>query len=609
MVDFTIEESDLSWCCLLNMSYFRIRLVTVVLFAILSMQQADALEQSNPQAQTIPSGFKFQPRDKWGLVVGASRFCNVSELPYSAKDAVDFGSFLIRQCNFKPDHVVALLNEKATFQNIRDAYGQRWLPRASNPGDLVVIFISTHGTSPDSDEANDFYVFAYDSANYNAYSTAISIREFMQRIRGALPNRQIVLVVDACYSAAASKAMVEAFASKIPVDNPPGITILCAGTGSQRAHISCSYENSIFTHHLVHCLRDRPNDAFADIMPQLIEKVANETRAYYGHIQVPELCGDGSAKPVILSALPTAPRVTPEPILKFYSDSFLPAAEANLNAPVVLDQERNRLIAELDRGYSYAQTRKFTKAERVYKEVAKLCKKPEYSLLLADANRLIGSVQVAQGRNRDALHTLDKALGLYEAEGKTEAQAQNIAAVREERAKALLAIGSGESAVNEMKKSILLVASTSNATTLSVLKRLKLSGMYAHLGKYDQSEREVQSIMYGPLEPMVKSDSQFMSACLSQLGDSRFAQQKWNLASDSYRQLDSFYRLHSNVADARLYAQNKRKLGESLLNEGRTDEAKDSLNESLYIFATTNKSPKDIKRIESLLLNIERMRE
>src|SRR5262249_52873594 len=88
--------------------------------------------------------------DKWAVVIGLSRFADASVPPlkYCAKDAQDFYDYLTdpNQGHFEKDHVKLLVNEDATKINIMDVIGDSFLPHGAAPGDLVLIYLSTHGS-------------------------------------------------------------------------------------------------------------------------------------------------------------------------------------------------------------------------------------------------------------------------------------------------------------------------------------------------------------------------------------------------------------------------------------------------------------------------------
>ena len=83
-------------------------------------------------------------REKFALLVGIHKFKESdSTLRFSAKDAQELGDLLVGQQNFKKENVTVLLDEEATSDNIRLAFGK--IRAVAQPDDLVLVFVSSHG--------------------------------------------------------------------------------------------------------------------------------------------------------------------------------------------------------------------------------------------------------------------------------------------------------------------------------------------------------------------------------------------------------------------------------------------------------------------------------
>lgn len=144
-------------------------------------------------------------KDKWALVIGISEFADRKiNLRFPAKDAKDFYDFLISDGGFSQDHVKLLSNEKATRSNILSTIGDRWLPRVAHPDDLVVIYISSHGSPADLDVGGVNYVVAYDTDTESLYATGIPLQDLMRIIKARVHCDRVVMILDACHSGAAS---------------------------------------------------------------------------------------------------------------------------------------------------------------------------------------------------------------------------------------------------------------------------------------------------------------------------------------------------------------------------------------------------------------------
>ncbi len=140
-------------------------------------------------------------RDKWALVVGVSEFANPAlNLKYSAKDAKDFADYLVKEADFAPDHVKLLLNKDATERRILSELGDRWLPRVANPDDLVVIFVSTHGSGAELDVGGQNYLVAYDTDVQDLYTTGVPMQRLAKDIKDRVHCDRVVIFLDACHS-------------------------------------------------------------------------------------------------------------------------------------------------------------------------------------------------------------------------------------------------------------------------------------------------------------------------------------------------------------------------------------------------------------------------
>lgn len=102
--------------------------------------------------------------DKWALIIGISRFKDPSmDLKYPAKDATDFRDYLVKEAGFSEDHVKLITDAEATRAGILSAIGDKWLPRTAQPNDLVVIYISSHGSPSKMDNEGSNYIIAHDT--------------------------------------------------------------------------------------------------------------------------------------------------------------------------------------------------------------------------------------------------------------------------------------------------------------------------------------------------------------------------------------------------------------------------------------------------------------
>lgn len=268
-------------------------------------------------------------KDKWALVVGISKFATPGhDLQYAAKDAQDFSNYLINEANFKKDHVMVLLNEKATRANVMEAFGDQFLPAVTQPGDLVVIFVSTHGTPARKDKGGRNYIVAYDTDANKLYGTGVDMDELYKRLKNEVKTDRLLIVMDTCYSgggvpgAKGEHAPANFDASEIAQGS--GHLVISSSSPDQRSWESRASQNGIFTKYLLETLRTRSGKidvktAFADVQ----KKVGWEVQNAFGEKQTPQLGGKWEGRELILSVPAVEPRPNLSPdLIKLMQGGF-----------------------------------------------------------------------------------------------------------------------------------------------------------------------------------------------------------------------------------------------------------------------------------------------
>jgi len=160
-----------------------------------------------------PSGPPGPIRQRYALVVGVGKFKHgITPLEYAAKDAEDFYKFLINIAKFPAENVILLKNESATRDNIINALNR--IKKTAEENDLVVIYISTHGTPPD--KFGGVHIVTYDTEvkpREKVWYTAVTDKEISAFVT-ELKAKRLVMILDTCYSNGAYKG--------IPNFLPPG---------------------------------------------------------------------------------------------------------------------------------------------------------------------------------------------------------------------------------------------------------------------------------------------------------------------------------------------------------------------------------------------------
>lgn len=252
--------------------------------------------------------------DKWALVVGISQFKDTNmNLKYPAKDARDFAEFLVRSGKFAPDHVKLLLNKDATRENVLDTMGDKWLPRVAGPDDLVVIYISTHGSPSALDVGGVNYLLAHDSDKERLYSTGIAMQDLTRIIKGRIQSDRMVIILDACHSGAVSDPGQKGIVRQGNLDAEEialgtGQLVICSSDTNQISWESKRYQNSVFTKNLISALQvEGDKTALSKAFLALKDNVATEVRRDRGAQQTPVLKGKWQGDELVIAVPPAHP--------------------------------------------------------------------------------------------------------------------------------------------------------------------------------------------------------------------------------------------------------------------------------------------------------------
>lgn len=269
------------------------------------------LEPVNPSL----TGQESPVTDKWALLIGVSNFKDPSiNLKYAAKDATDFANFLKQKEGFKADHVKVLLDGNATRQGIIDNMGDKWLGRLAAPSDLVIIYVSSHGSTSQEDASGVNFLVAYDTNKNSLISTGIPMQWFSKMIKEQVHAKRVLLILDVCHSAAAGggdKAIGRSSVISIEPEKflaGEGQMVICSSAKDQVSWESVNYQNSVFTRRLIDAMAPR-GTTVTDAFSHLKDDVQLEVLRDRGQLQTPIIwASKWSGAAPVLSAEPTAPR-------------------------------------------------------------------------------------------------------------------------------------------------------------------------------------------------------------------------------------------------------------------------------------------------------------
>ena len=252
--------------------------------------------------------------DKWALVVGISKFQDPTiSLKYASKDAADFADYLVKEAHFAPDHVRLLTDEKATRENIMAQVGDKWLPRVAEPDDLVIIYVSSHGSPQSMDVSGISYLLAHNTDKESLYATGIPVQDLTRMIKERVHSQRIIVILDACHSGAAKADEKGVFRSHNvnadAISQGTGQLVICSSEPSQVSWESASYPNGVFTHHLIDGLKQKGEfTSLGDAFEYLRDKVKTQVLRERGELQQPVLRSKWQGDGLKLSVRPASPR-------------------------------------------------------------------------------------------------------------------------------------------------------------------------------------------------------------------------------------------------------------------------------------------------------------
>ncbi len=273
-----------------------------------SNSNRDSDTSSNSAASNAPI------EDKWAFVVGVSKFAKPSiNLKYPAKDAKDLSNYLINEANFAPDHVKLLVDEQATKERVLAELGDKWLPRLAHPNDLVLIFISTHGSPSQADLEGLNYLVMHNTDPDSLYATGLPLSDLAAAIKQRVHSNRVVLIIDACHSGAADTAKGLTRVGNIDsaaLSQGTGQLIICSSMPNQVSWESKRYQNGVFTHQLIEALR-AGKPTLSQAFERLKESVQTEVLQDRAELQTAVLKSKWKGNDLIISAPPTKPRQVP----------------------------------------------------------------------------------------------------------------------------------------------------------------------------------------------------------------------------------------------------------------------------------------------------------
>ncbi|HSB11984.1 MAG TPA: caspase family protein [Blastocatellia bacterium] len=240
-------------------------------------------------------------RDKWALVIGISKFRDSRiNLEFTSKDARDFFSYLIDKDygRFKASNVHLLVDDQATTVHIKSEL--EWLRLNAKQDDLVVIYVSTHGSPGSVDPEGISYVITYDTevAEDRLYATSLPMVDIVSAVQNRIRAQRAAVFLDTCYSGAALKGAKGLGIERSGVSNTTldrfregtGRVVISASQANERSWESDKLKNGYFTHYLIRGLKQKNGlVSIEQVYAYVKEEVSKSVRQELKQSQTPSM--------------------------------------------------------------------------------------------------------------------------------------------------------------------------------------------------------------------------------------------------------------------------------------------------------------------------------
>jgi hypothetical protein len=243
---------------------------------------------------------------KWALVVGISKFQpqgGADPLRFAANDAEAFAGLLTdpKIGRFQEDHVLRLTNDKATAPAIKGRLNT--IATKAKPEDIVLVYISTHGSSRTDDLRQVSYLYTYDTdvtSRDQVFGTALPMVEVSGIISTRCVAQRTIVLFDTCHSGAGLAAQSLSTADFDRLRAGAGRYIVSSCGDKER-----SYEeggHGFFTASLIDALSERRGCVRMKDLFERVQKDVSDRARKLNKDQHPIMARSDNAAEILLGA-------------------------------------------------------------------------------------------------------------------------------------------------------------------------------------------------------------------------------------------------------------------------------------------------------------------
>jgi hypothetical protein len=266
-------------------------------------------DKRDPFVLAVPKIYESLPivGQKWALVVGISRFqpkTGAPSLDFAANDADSFAELLRdpQVGRFPKDQVHTLINNNATTSAIKARLNN--IATEAKPEDIVVIYVSTHGSPRAQDLRQVSYIYTYDtdiSSGDKIFGTALAMVDVSGIINTRCVAQRTIVIFDTCHSGSGLAASSLSTADMDRLRQGAGRYILSSCEPDQKSYESDGH--GYFTASLIEKLRARQGCIrLKDLYEQVRTDVSRQVREKHNKEQRPVMAVSQNSTDIVLGA-------------------------------------------------------------------------------------------------------------------------------------------------------------------------------------------------------------------------------------------------------------------------------------------------------------------
>ena len=230
-------------------------------------------ELARIDAELAPPAGLTPPKDHaYAVIVGVEEYRDLPKVDYAKRDAEMVTKYLVKALGYREQNIITLLNGRVTKSQL-EARFEKWLPKqvAESRDAEVFVYYGGHG-APDP-STNQAFLVPYDGDPSFLETTAYPLKRLYQ-VLGNLPAKQVMLVVDSCFSGAGGRSVIAKGARPmlLTVEDPllasQNMVVLSAAAGNQISSAFPEKRHGLFTYYFLKGLQgeaDANKDGAVDV--------------------------------------------------------------------------------------------------------------------------------------------------------------------------------------------------------------------------------------------------------------------------------------------------------------------------------------------------------